>query len=67
MEMAGSAMLNAKSCAGKSSNNDAAMEADARTLMCEQLKAVGFAEVAMLSKPCQPSDAVEVGPRVVAA
>jgi succinoglycan biosynthesis transport protein ExoP len=46
---------------------DAAMEADARTLMCEQLKAVGFAEVAMLSKPCQPSDAVENGPRVVAA
>ena len=46
---------------------DAAMEADARTLMCEQLKAVGFAEVAMLSKPCQPSDAVDVGPRVVAA
>jgi polysaccharide biosynthesis transport protein len=46
---------------------DASMEADARTLMCEQLRAVGFAEVAMLSKPCQPSDAVEVGPRVVAA
>jgi polysaccharide biosynthesis transport protein len=46
---------------------DASMERDARTLMCEQLKAVGFAEVAMLSKPCQPSDAVEVGPRVVAA
>ena len=35
------------------------METDARTLMCEQLKAVGFADVAMLSKPCQPSDAVE--------
>jgi polysaccharide biosynthesis transport protein len=46
---------------------DASMEADARTLMCEQLKAVGFAEVTMLSKPCQPSDAVDVGPRVVAA
>ena len=41
---------------------DAAMEADARTLMCEQLQAVGFAEVTMLSKPCQPSDAVEVRP-----
>jgi succinoglycan biosynthesis transport protein ExoP len=46
---------------------DAAMEADARTLMCEQLRAVGFAEVTMLSKACQPSDAVEAGPRVVAA
>ena len=46
---------------------DASMETDARTLMCEQLKAVGFAEVAMLSKPCRPSDAVEAGPRVVAA
>jgi succinoglycan biosynthesis transport protein ExoP len=46
---------------------DAAMEADARTLMCEQLRAVGFAEVTMLSKASQPSDAVDVGPRVVAA
>jgi succinoglycan biosynthesis transport protein ExoP len=35
--------------------------------MCDQLRAVGFAEVAMLSKPCQPSDAVERAPRVVAA
>ena len=46
---------------------DASMETDARTLMCEQLKAVGFGDVAMLSKPCRPSDAVEAGPRVVAA
>jgi uncharacterized protein involved in exopolysaccharide biosynthesis len=45
---------------------DASMEADARTLMREQLKAVGFSEVAMLSKPVQPSDAVDA-PRVVAA
>ena len=45
---------------------DASMAADARTLMCEQLKAVGFSEVTMLSKPVQPSDAVEA-PRVVAA
>ena len=37
------------------------------TLMCDQLRAVGFSEVTMLSKPCQPSDAVEPGPRVVAA
>jgi polysaccharide biosynthesis transport protein len=43
------------------------MAADARTLMCEQLRAVGFTEVTMLSKPAQPSDAVEPGPRVVAA
>jgi succinoglycan biosynthesis transport protein ExoP len=46
---------------------DASMAADARTLMCDQLKAVGFSEVTMLSKPPQPSDAVEPGPRVVAA
>jgi succinoglycan biosynthesis transport protein ExoP len=45
---------------------DASMEADARTLMCDQLRAVGFGEVTMLSKPVQPSDAVET-PRVVAA
>jgi tyrosine-protein kinase Etk/Wzc len=46
---------------------DASMAADARTLMCEQLKAVGFSEVTMLSKPVQPSDAVEAAPRVAAA
>jgi polysaccharide biosynthesis transport protein len=46
---------------------DASMAADARTLMCDQLKAVGFSEVTMLSKPAQPSDAVEPAPRVVAA
>jgi MinD-like ATPase involved in chromosome partitioning or flagellar assembly len=46
---------------------DDSMEQDARALMCEQLTAVGFSEVTMLSKACQPSDAVEVGPRVVAA
>ena len=34
---------------------DASMTADARTLMCDQLKAVGFSEVTMLSKPAQPS------------
>ncbi|UQD69293.1 exopolysaccharide transport family protein [Bradyrhizobium japonicum] len=45
---------------------DASMAVDARTLMCEQLKAVGFSEVTMLSRPVQPSDAVET-PRVVAA
>jgi tyrosine-protein kinase Etk/Wzc len=46
---------------------EASMASDARALMCDQLKAVGFSEVTMLSKPCQPSDAVEPGPRVVAA
>jgi len=46
---------------------DASMTADARTLMCDQYKAVGFSEVTMLSKPSQPSDIAEAGPRVVAA
>jgi Mrp family chromosome partitioning ATPase len=46
---------------------DVSMAADARTLMCDQLKAVGFSEVTMLSKPAQPSDAVDPRPRVVAA
>ncbi len=46
---------------------EASMAADARTLMCDQLRAVGFMEVTMLSKPSLPSDAVEPGPRVVAA
>ncbi len=46
---------------------DPSMTADARTLMCDQLRAVGFTGVTMLSKPSQPSDAVEPGPRVVAA
>jgi len=46
---------------------DASMAADARNLMCEQLKAVGFSDVTMLSKPVQPSDAVDPAPRVVAA
>src|SRR4030081_3227166 len=46
---------------------DASMAADARTLMCDQLRAVGFPALTMLSKPSQPPDAVEPGPRVVAA
>jgi Mrp family chromosome partitioning ATPase len=45
---------------------DAAMAPDARTQMCEQLSAVGFSEVTMLSKPVQASDAAETL-RVVAA
>ena len=43
------------------------MAPDARALMCDQLRAVGFSEVTMLSEPCQPPDAIEPGPRVVAA
>jgi Mrp family chromosome partitioning ATPase len=46
---------------------DAAMATDARALMCEQLMAVGFSDVTMLSRPAQSVDAVEPGPRVVAA
>jgi len=46
---------------------DASMAADARSLMCDQLKAAGFSDVTMLSKPSSPSDAADHGPRVVAA
>jgi len=46
---------------------DLSMEQDARSLMRDQLRAVGFSEVMMLTKPCEPPDAVEPGPRVVAA
>lgn len=46
---------------------DAAMEEDARRLMCEQLEAVGFSEVTMLSKPVQPSHPTDATPKVVAA
>jgi hypothetical protein len=43
------------------------MPAEARTLMCDQLEAVGFSDVGMLSKPSLLSDAVHPGPRVAAA
>ncbi|HZR89003.1 MAG TPA: exopolysaccharide transport family protein [Bradyrhizobium sp.] len=46
---------------------DATMAEDARRRMCEQLKAVGFSEVTMLSEPVQPSDPSDTAPRVVAA
>jgi len=46
---------------------DPSMASDARELMCEELKAVGFSDVTMLSKPVLPSDVVEPAPRVVAA
>jgi succinoglycan biosynthesis transport protein ExoP len=46
---------------------DPSMAPDARTAMCDQFRAVGFAEVTLLSKPYQPADAIESGPRVEAA
>jgi len=47
---------------------DASMTADARRSMCDQLRAAAcFTELTMLSKPAQPADTVEIGPRVVAA
>jgi hypothetical protein len=47
---------------------DPSMTADARTSMCDQLRAAGcFTELTLLSKPLQPSDALEPGARVVAA
>jgi uncharacterized protein involved in exopolysaccharide biosynthesis len=46
---------------------DPSMSAEARKLMVDQLKDVGFADVAMLSKRPQPADIVEPTPRVVAA
>ena len=46
---------------------DPSMDRDARSITCDQLRAVGFSEVAMLSRPCQPTDAMERGPHVVAA
>jgi succinoglycan biosynthesis transport protein ExoP len=47
---------------------DPSMTADARTSMCDQLRAAGcFTELTLLSKPVQPSDAAVPGPRVVVA
>ncbi len=47
---------------------DPSMTADARTSMCDQLRAAGcFTELTLLSKPPRPSDAKEPGARVVAA
>jgi uncharacterized protein involved in exopolysaccharide biosynthesis/Mrp family chromosome partitioning ATPase len=45
---------------------EASMPQDARTLMCEQLKAVGFSDVTMLDRPVAGADAVEPGPRAAA-
>jgi MinD-like ATPase involved in chromosome partitioning or flagellar assembly len=46
---------------------DASMSAEGRTIICDQLRAVGFGEVTMLSKAARPSDAIDAGPGVVAA
>jgi Mrp family chromosome partitioning ATPase len=46
---------------------DASMAMDARALTCDQLRAVGFSEVTMLTKPAMPSDVGDPTPRVVAA
>jgi uncharacterized protein involved in exopolysaccharide biosynthesis len=46
---------------------DASMAAGARAVMCDQLKAVGFSAVTMLTKPAMPSEAVAPALRVVAA
>jgi uncharacterized protein involved in exopolysaccharide biosynthesis len=46
---------------------DVSMTADARTVMSDQLRAAGFADVKMLSGPLPAPDSVEPGPRVVAA
>ena len=46
---------------------DAAMDAEARKQMSADLKAVGFSDVVMLSKACDPSEEIAEGPRVVAA
>ncbi|MBA2399521.1 MAG: lipopolysaccharide biosynthesis protein [Bradyrhizobium sp.] len=46
---------------------DASMDSDARSIMSDQLRAVGFSDVTMLRKPCQPTNAAERSPRGVAA
>ena len=46
---------------------DVAMTADARTVMSDQLRAAGFADVRMLSGPPPAPESMEPGPRVAAA
>ena len=41
---------------------EASMAPDARALMCDQLRAVGFSEVTMLSKPCRGVGCGRAGP-----
>jgi uncharacterized protein involved in exopolysaccharide biosynthesis/Mrp family chromosome partitioning ATPase len=45
---------------------EASMPPDARDVMCDQLREVGFSEVTMLSRPSELGDAIEPGPRFVA-
>ena len=45
---------------------EASMQEDARVTMVEQLKAVGFSDVTMLSQPAASDHAIEAGPRVAA-
>lgn len=47
--------------------SDPSMGNEARALMSEQLKAVGFSDVTMLSKPSASPDPIVPGPRVAAA
>jgi hypothetical protein len=46
---------------------DPSLDAAVRAQMCEKLKAVGFSEVTMLSKPTQPAEATETASREPAA
>ena len=46
---------------------DASMTPEARKSMCDQLSAVGFSDVTMLSKPCGAEDTIEPDSHVVAA
>jgi succinoglycan biosynthesis transport protein ExoP len=46
---------------------DASMAADARNLMCDQLRAVGFTDVTMLSEAVQRSAAAPPSPQIAAA
>jgi tyrosine-protein kinase Etk/Wzc len=46
---------------------DPSMQDDARATMSEQLRAVGFSNVTMLSQPASPAGAIEPVPAVVAA
>jgi uncharacterized protein involved in exopolysaccharide biosynthesis/Mrp family chromosome partitioning ATPase len=45
---------------------DAGMASEARTQMCEQLEAVGFSAVTLLSKPVAATDVAETTPSVAA-
>jgi succinoglycan biosynthesis transport protein ExoP len=46
---------------------DAAMDLGACRLICDQLKAVGFTDVAMLRQQSNPPDQLDVSPMIVAA